>query len=482
MIVLTLLALLLPLRSVASERSIVSFDFGWKHRTGLHSWAKPNDPAPTDTNPGDAPEESKSDYDDSDWVEVQLPHDALIGTKPGYQNSTACPDGCSGNSYYPRHVLWYRKSFNLPSNWNGDSIWLEFQGSFRETTVWINGEKVAYHDSGYLPFRVRLDNVSSIKYDDDKNEVSVFVDPDNGDEGGVDHGSGWWFEGGGLYRNVYLHRASKIHIESDGLFAYSNITWNSTDTSIADFATIHVSADVTNQGESSVSDASVIFVVSDESGTVVAQSNAISLSALNAGSTSTASASVKVSSPKLWQSASPNLYTVTARVMTSSQVVDTLNVSHGVRSLRYDANHGFFLNEEHYKVRGFCDHNQFAVVGMGVPARIKLFRAQALRAVGGNGRRFSHNPPDPIMLDIYDNVGVVVMDENRLFDNNTKYVENMGALVKRDRNHPSITIWSFCTYLFFFPFLLYPICFTLFFSILDLYRSIGAKRGRENNS
>ena len=103
-----------------------------------------------------------------------------------------------------------------------------------------------------------------------------------------------------------------------------------------------------------------------------------------------------------------------------------------------------FLNEEHYKVRGFCDHNQFAVVGMGVPARIKLFRAQALRAVGGNGRRFSHNPPDPIMLDIYDNVGVVVMDENRLFDNNTKYVENMGALVKRDRNHPSITIWSFC--------------------------------------
>ena len=103
-----------------------------------------------------------------------------------------------------------------------------------------------------------------------------------------------------------------------------------------------------------------------------------------------------------------------------------------------------FLNEEHYKVRGFCDHNQFAVVGMGVPARIKLFRAQALRAVGGNGRRFSHNPPDPIMLDIYDNVGVVVMDENRLFDNNTKYVENMGALVKRDRNHPSITILSFC--------------------------------------
>ena len=210
-LLLPLITLLLQPNPLKAERNQVSFDFGWKHRTGLHQWANPNDPAPTDTNPGDAPDESKLDYDDSDWIDVQLPHDALIGTKPGYQNSTACADGCSGNSYYPRHVLWYRKSFNLPSSWNGDSIWLEFQGSFRETTVWINGEKVAYHNSGYLPFRVRLDNVSSIKYDD-KNEVSVFVDPDNGDEGGVDHGSGWWYEGGGLYRNVYLHRASNLHI------------------------------------------------------------------------------------------------------------------------------------------------------------------------------------------------------------------------------------------------------------------------------
>ena len=95
-------------------------------------------------------------------------------------------------------------------------------------------------------------------------------------------------------------------------------------------------------------------------------------------------------------------------------------------------------------MRGFCDHNDFAVVGMAVPARINLFRAMALRAVGGNGRRTSHNPPDPSILDIYDRVGVVVMDENRLFANKTSDVLNMGALVKRDRNHPSVVIWSFC--------------------------------------
>ena len=105
---------------------------------------------------------------------------------------------------------------------------------------------------------------------------------------------------------------------------------------------------------------------------------------------------------------------------------------------------GFFLNEKHFKVRGFCDHNSFAIVGMAVPERVNLFRAQASRAVGGNGRRTSHNPPDPAMLDIYDRIGVVVMDENRLFDNNSAYVTNMGAMVKRDRNHPAVVIWSFC--------------------------------------
>ena len=120
---------------------------------------------------------------------------------------------------------------------------------------------------------------------------------------------------------------------------------------------------------------------------------------------------------------------------------DSSAASHGVR---YDANEGFFLNGEHFKVRGFCDHNTFAVVGMAVPDRINLFRAQASRAVGGNGRRTSHNPPESAMLQIYDRVGLVVMDENRLFANETQYVINMGAMVKRDRNHPSVVIWSFC--------------------------------------
>merc|ERR1719236_274661 len=132
------------------------------------------------------------------------------------------------------------------------------------------------------------------------------------------------------------------------------------------------------------------------------------------------------------------MYTVAVSVSSGSTIVDAVNISTGFRSLRYEANQGFFLNEEHFKVRGFCDHTNFAVVGMAIPPRINLFRAQASRAIGGNGRRTSHNPPDTSLLDIYDRVGVVVMDENRLFANETRYVNNMGVLVKRDRNHPSV--------------------------------------------
>ena len=149
----------------------------------------------------------------------------------------------------------------------------------------------------------------------------------------------------------------------------------------------------------------------------------------------------------VWSSTSPNLYSINATVHEGSctaAAVDDVQVKHGFRETRWDPNDGFFLNKQHFKIRGFCDHNNFAVVGMAVPKRVNLFRAQASRAVGGNGRRTSHNPPDPAMLQIYDRIGITVMDENRLFANETKYVTNMGALVKRDRNHPSVVIWSFC--------------------------------------
>ena len=159
----------------------------------------------------------------------------------------------------------------------------------------------------------------------------------------------------------------------------------------------------------------------------------------------TLNASIAVPDARLWSIPRPYLYVLVSEVVSASgAVLDQVNTTIGFRSLNYTGDDGLFINDNHVKIRGFCDHNDFGGVGMAVPDRVKLFRAQTLRSVGGNGRRMSHNPPEPMMLDIYDRVGAVVMDENRVFGSGLNLVNNMGSLVKRDRNHASVAIWSFC--------------------------------------
>lgn len=343
-------ALVLSLGAQLVEaRDSVSFSFGWKHRTGLSAWAKPDDPPPANPDPGPTPPESKQEYSDSDWERVQLPHDGLIAAAP---SEKACPDGCSGRSYIPRHVLWYRKSFNLPSDWKGDAVWLDFAGSFRETTVWINGFLAAKHDCGYTPFRVRLDNITTIKMGG-ANEIAVFVDPDNGDTGARDHGSGWWYEGGGLYRNVKLVHTSAVHIEQDGLFAYSNLTFSSSDSDSEATGVIHAKAAITNGGTKPAS-VCVVFNVTAPDGSLAAKSAGKATMTVQPGASATATAAMPVASPKLWSSSSPTLYKVGATVhegaCTTGALLDVVSAPHGFRHLRYDANDGFFLNQKHFKV------------------------------------------------------------------------------------------------------------------------------------
>ena len=250
-------------------------------------------------------------------------------------------------------------------------------------------------------------------------------------------------------------KTNHVHIEQDGLFAYSNITGLVKTRSTpslglsAESAVLHASATVVNDGDSAA-EVCTTFTLANQAGksvgTVIAPKTTLS-----PGETSTVHGSISVTAPELWSSPKPYLYNITATVsacgssadpVINDAVFDTLSASTGFRSLRYDANEGFFLNEQAYKVRGFCDHNDLANVGMAVTDRLHLFRAQASRSVGGNGRRTSHNPAAPVMLDIYDRIGITVMDENRQFANNSEYVSNMGSMVKRDRNHPSIIIWS----------------------------------------
>eukprot|EP01043_Picozoa_sp_COSAG02_P014711 COSAG02_NODE_611_length_19555_cov_34.449270_12_plen_272_part_00 len=216
------------------------------------------------------------------------------------------------------------------------------------------------------------------------------------------------------------------HIEQDGLFAYSNISGLMQERAspalgmFAESAVLHASASVVNDG-SSAAEICATFSLTDETGKSVGSVTS-QKSPLASGQTVTLKGDITVTAPELWTSPKPFLYNLTATITScgSSDTVatplDVLSTSTGFRDLRYDADSGFYLNEKHYKVRGFCDHNDLANVGMAVTDRLHLFRAQASRSVGGNGRRTSHNPAAPIMLDIYDRIGITVMDENREFD------------------------------------------------------------------
>jgi len=448
--------------SSSSSRERITFNFGWSFRTGLADWAPPDEPAPTKVDPGQHPPEAEPEYDTSTWQSIQLPHDGLIANSP---SKTACPDGCSGRSYLPRHVLWYRKTFSLPAAWYDDDgnkvIWLEFEGSFRNTTVWIDGQIVQSHDCGYTPFTVPL--LMEEKEADHLYTIAIFVDPDNGDGGGVSKGSGWWYEGGGLYRSVWLNQAnSKRRLEE--IFVWTNeievkennVSNNHPQTRSA---MLHVNFTIV-QDENIIRNSHLLedwqeddticvdIFVSNQDGSPAASTvrGRHEFDPRLIASTQSYQSNVKLISPHLWTSSIPYLYhvTVTLTDCLSNNEYDSLSTHHGIRTIEYTADHGFFLNKQHFKIRGFCDHNTFGVVGMAVPDRIKLFRAQAARSIGSNGRRTSHNPPDPTMLDIYDRLGMVVLDENRLFRNKTEYVDNMASLVKRDRNHPSVILWSFC--------------------------------------
>ena len=378
-------------------------------------------------------------YDDSNWELVDVPHDSLI-------NGEYYEQGVRGQAYLPKNVTWYRKHFNLPADWKGQIIWIYFEGIFRSSTTYLNGEMLHHEDSGYTSFVVRIDNSSSIFFGDGKdneNVLTVYSTPNAGY-------SGWWYEGGGLYRHTYLVSADVVHLIPDGTYVSTSIisgihVHDPNDVSkgkYADSVTINVSMEVIND-DSQSQKRSYQLTILDSDGKQVSTMTSPPYN-FDSGEFLMLNGSLAIDSAELWSPARPYLYTVRCDLLTGSTITDTINITFGVRGTKWDANQGFFINGGHFTWRGFNNHNDFAGVGVAVPDRINLFRAQSMRAVGANSWRMSHNPPIPIMLDIMDNVGVIVWDENREFGNNPIWVANQRNMVRRDRNHPSVMAWSFC--------------------------------------
>ena len=354
-------------------------------------------------------------YDDGGWPTVDLPHDFVV--EGPFEESANV-----GQGYHPKGVGWYRKTFKLPEADRGKYIELQLDGIATVATVWFNGNVVRHNWSGYDS--AYIDLTPFAHFGGEPNVIAVRVDSSVL--------QGWWYEGGGLYRHAWLAKRSPVHLITDGVYAHPR-------KQAAGSWLVPVEATLNNIGHKAVQ-AEVRSIVIDPSGRAVAQGRgSVTVDPLK---DAIASFPITVSSPLLWSVEEPRLYEVRTSVLVDGQEVDHLTTSAGFRTIRFDRDRGFFLNDKHLKLQGVCIHQDHAGLGVALPDSIIEYRLRKLKEMGCNAIRSSHNAPTRELLDIADRLGMLIMDENRLFNSSPDYLAMLKWLVRRDRNHPSIILWS----------------------------------------
>jgi beta-galactosidase len=355
-------------------------------------------------------------FDDSAWRAVTLPHDFVL-------EQPFAADEERAQGYRKRGVAWYRRTFKLSDSDKGKNLEFRFDGVATHCTVFFNGTAVHRNWNGYTSFAI--DVTTMARFGDDINTLAVRVD--------AEPMEGWWYEGGGIYRHVWLVKRNPLHVATDGLYANpvkdGDGTW-----------TIPIEATIANTAYQSA-EASVIVTVLDDVGNQIAEGRSAVLS-LEPRGDAKASFPVSVASPRLWSVDAPNLYTVRATVLASGEPVDSVDATCGFRTIRFDPAEGFFLNERPLKLQGTCNHQDHAGVGVALPDSLWEFRVSKLKEMGSNAYRTTHNPPSKELLDVCDRLGMLVLDETRHFSTAPEHLRQLEWLVRRDRNHPCVIMWS----------------------------------------
>lgn len=368
-------------------------------------------------------------FDDSAWEVVDAPHDFVA---LGDFDEAAQPNF----GYLFRNVSWYRKHFTLPAAWGSDggSTFFYTDGAFHRTEWFLNGKFVGVFTSGYVPFMLDLSEANFGP--GATNVLAVRAD--------ASYGSGHWYEGGGLYRPTRIVHVPAVHVAPNGLAAAAVASTSEDGPATSTTCQFSASVEVFNNGTSDAGTVSAHFDIIDASGASVASSDA-SVASIQAGGAAVISAKpIDIPNPHLWSVQDAYLYTIAVTLSRGSSAIDTVNASAGCAAREWSPTDGFSLNGEHVEFRGFSNHNSFGGVGVAVAPRIDLFKVQGYRGMGANVQRMSHNPPVGGLLDITDRLGVMVWDEARDFGPQQRFVDDMAAMVKRDRNHPSVALWSYC--------------------------------------
>ncbi len=361
-------------------------------------------------------------FNDRDWRPVHLPHDFVV-------EGTFDEHADRNHGYLRATNAWYRKTFEIPATEKGKSLWIDFDGVYRDSKVWLNGHYLGQHKSGYTSFRFDISKVANCG---GENVLAVYVD--------ARHFEGWWYEGGGIYRRVWLNAADPLHVAPWGTFVTSSLPEPGAGRNVSP-AKVQIETTLANDGSSSADATLVSRVMDDHDHVVATASMPVSVPA-NVRKDFTQR--VTVEKPELWSIETPRMYHLVSTIERNGQPVDSVRTPFGIRTIRFDANTGFFLNGKPVKIQGVCNHQDFAGLGIAVPDALEYWRVKKMKEMGANGWRMSHNPPTPSLLDACDELGTVVMDENRHLGDSEGNLAEVANMVQRDRNHPSIIMWSMC--------------------------------------
>ena len=362
-------------------------------------------------------------FNDAGWQEVSVPHD-WVATLP-YAAVASHSHGYKtvGYKYPETSVGWYRKTISIPASDLGKHIALRFDGIFRDARVWFNGFYMGTEPSGYAT--QVYDVTEYVNYGGD-NLICVRAD--------ATLEEGWFYEGAGIYRDAWLLKSAAVSVAPFGTFVYADLQQPYTQ------ATIHVETEVNNHSLEPQT-AQVSQRLLDGEGREVGRTSASTLT-LQPKQTLSCRQQLSLQNPHLWSVDDPYLYKVETTVTVGGRVTDVYETTTGLRQVEFDAQRGFLLNGQPLKLKGVNMHQDHAGVGAAIPDALQLWRIRQLKAFGCNAYRASHNPMTPALLDICDREGMLVIDENRLSGINQEHLRLLENMIKRDRNHPSVILWS----------------------------------------
>ena len=361
---------------------------------------------------------------DSSWSTINVPHDWVVSL-PFEKSETHIMDSHGykpvGGAYPENSIGWYRKHFTIDKSKINKRFELQFDGIYRNATIWINGFYVGTNFSGYIGnsydvtdfINIETENVIVIRVDATQNE-------------------GWFYEGAGIYRHVWLNTTEKVFIPENGV---------SINTELKD-KTATVTIETTIENSNIIpSNCTTYSYITDRNGKIIAKTNETNVR-LAVNKNTVIKQQIKIIDSRLWSLEDPYLYKAVSIIKVGNQVLQQSKTRFGIRTFKFDATEGFFLNGKHVKIQGTNNHQDHAGIGSALPDYIQYYRIKLLKEMGSNAYRTSHNAPTPELLEACDSLGMLVLDEQRLLNSSSEYKDQFKRLLIRDRNHASVFLWS----------------------------------------